>query len=777
VRRALFVLAGFLVAPAFGRAQALPGAIEGRATDDSGAGLPGVTVEAAGPALPGARVGVTDATGAFHLPNLPAGTYSVSFRLLNFVGVERRTAVSGGQTARADARMTLSASADVLVTGRRAFRSLADTTEPGESLVGIANASSQGAVVAEQIELRPIGRAGDVLETIPGVVISQHSGEGKANQYYLRGFNLDHGTDFSTTLAGMPVNLPSHAHGHGYTDLNFVIPELVAGIEYRKGPYFAEDGDFTTAGSASINYVNVLDETMARVEGGSFDFARGLVAGSPRVGEGNLLYAFESAYNDGPWERGDHYRKFNGVLRYSAGDARNGFTVTGMGYQAQWDSTDQIAERAVEEGRIGRFGSLDPTDGGDAHRYSLSGEYQRSDEASATRAVVYAVDSRLNLFSNFTYFLDHPDTGDQFEQADDRNVYGIEATHRWFTRGFSVDSENLVGFEGRFDDIHQIGLFHTEARRRLSTTRLDRVRQASGALFFQSDTPWTSKFRTVLGVRGDVYYFDVAGISDPENGGRVTRAIFSPKLSLVFGPFGQTELYANAGYGFHSNDARGATIRVDPGTGEPAQPVTPLARAKAAELGLRSIVLPGWQTTLALWGLDVASELVFAGDAGTTEASRPSRRYGIEWSNVYRVRPWLTFDADVSLSKARFRDDAAGPFIPGAVQSVVGAGMAVDSPGGFFGSLRLRVFGPRALVEDDSVRSKSSTTVNALIGYELVRGLRAQVEIFNLFDAKVSDIDYFYASRLSGEPAGGVDDVHFHPASPRSARVGIVYGF
>jgi hypothetical protein len=651
-------------------------------------------------------------------------------------------------------------------------------TEPGESLVGVADASTQGAVLAQQIELRPIARAGDVLESVPGVVVSQHSGAGKANQYYLRGFNLDHGTDFATTVAGIPVNLPTHAHGHGYTDLNFVIPELVSGIQYRKGPYFVEDGDFTTAGSANINYVNVLDETIARAEGGSFGFARGLAAGSPPFGEGHLLYGLEASYDNGPWDRGDHFRKYNGVLRYSVGDARNGFAVTGMGYDARWDSTDQIADRAVAEGLVSRFGSLDPTDGGRTHRYSLSGEYQRSDETSVTRAVAYAVDYELDLFSNFTYFLDHPDTGDQFEQRDDRNIYGVEATHRWFARWFPVDSENLVGLQGRFDDIHTIGLYHTEARRRLSTTREDAVRQASGAVFFQNDTPWTSKFRTILGIRGDLYRFDVTGRSDPENGGRLTRGIFSPKLSLIFGPFGQTEIYANAGYGFHSNDARGATIAVDPGSGEPAERSTPLARAKAAEVGVRSIVLPGWQTTLALWGLDIASELVFVGDAGTTEASRPSRRYGIEWSNFYRVRPWLTLDADVSISKARFRDDdPAGPFIPGAVQTVAAAGASIDAVGGFFGSLRLRYFGPRPLVEDDSVRSKASTTVNALLGYELVRGLRARVEIFNLFDAAVSDIDYSYVSRLPGEPAAGVEDVHFHPTAPRSARVSLAWAF
>jgi outer membrane receptor protein involved in Fe transport len=344
--------------------------------------------------------------------------------------------------------------------------------------------------------------------------------------------------------------------------------------------------------------------------------------------------------------------------------------------------------------------------------------------------------------------------------------------------GLGWNTENEVGLQGRFDDIHAIGLFHTEDRVRLSTTRLDQVAQGSVAAFFENDTQWAPRFRTILGLRGDVYRYDVTGVSDPENGGVVTKGIFSPKLSMIFGPFGQTEIYANAGYGFHSNDGRGATTRFDPSTGEPVSSVTPLARAEAAEVGVRSMPIPGWQTTLALWRLDIASELVFLGDAGTTEPSRPSRRYGIEWSNLYRVLPWMSFDLDLSFSKARYRDDEpSGDLIPGSVQSVVVGGVSVDHVGDFYGSVRVRYFGPRPLVDDGSVSSKSSTTLSALVGYEFMPGIRAQVEILNMLNARVSDIDYDYASRLPGEPAGGVDDVHFHPAQPRSARLAIVVGF
>jgi hypothetical protein len=757
-------------------AAAQQASISGTVRDETGGALPGVTVELRSAGIP-PRLTVTGAGGIYAFDAVAPGRAQLTFTLINFASTRREIDVASTGTARLDAVLHLSLSADVTVTGKRTFANLADVENPAENLVGIAESASQGAITARQLDARPIMRAGEVLETVPGVVISQHSGEGKANQYYLRGFNLDHGTDFASTVAGMPVNMPTHAHGQGYSDLNFLIPELVSGVQYSKGPYFADQGDFATAGSANINYASALDAPIVRVAGGGEGFARAMVAVSPTVGTGHLLGALEVEHNDGPWVHPDAYKKVNGVLRYSRGDAVNGFSVTGMGYRATWDSTDQVPQRAIDAGIIGRFGALDTTDGGDTYRYSGTLEWQRSKDNATTKVVVYGIGYDLNLFSDFTFFLDDPIHGDQFHQADHRFITGAKASYRRIDRWGTREVQNTIGVQLRNDDITTVGLYHTQARQLLDTVRQDAVVETSGAGYAQNEIAWTPWLRTLAGLRLDGYRFRVDA-GDPANGGSARAGIVSPKGGAVIGPFKGTELYVNAGLGFHSNDARGTTITRDPGTGEATDPVTPLVRAKGAEAGIRTVAIPHLQTSLTAWTLSLASELVFTGDAGTTEPSRPSHRYGIEFANYCAPRPWLILDGDISWSRARFTEsDPAGDYIPGSVATVISGGATLDSLHNVYGSLRLRYFGPRALVEDNSARSKATSLVNAEAGYKIGTHMKLGVDLFNLLDAKDSDIDYYYTSRLPGEPAAGVDDIHLHPTLPRTARLNLIVGF
>ena len=662
------------------------------------------------------------------------------------------------------------------------------TPHDKDELIGEAASSSEGTVTAKQLENRPLLRPAEVLEVIPGLIISQHSGDGKANQYYLRGFNLDHGTDFAVSFMGMPMNQRTHGHGQGYLDLQFLIPELVEFMQYRKGPYATEVGDFATAGSASIEYFRKLDAPFAQASIGEYGYRRGLVAGSPEVGNagGNLLYAVEWAASNGPWALPESLEKFNALLRYSQGTRDNGWSLAAMAYRAQWSSTDQVPQRALDLGLISRFGNLDATDGGRTSRYSLSGEWSARTPQNWVRGNAYLIDSKLNLWSNFTFCTlgCSPGPGDQFEQADSRKTYGFNLASTWYDKLAGLPVDLTLGLQSQIDDIGPLGLYSSYQRQRWGTVREDGVKESSVALYGEAQVQWLEKFRSVVGLRGDAYQFKVD--SDiPVNSGQVNDHIFSPKLSLIFGPWAKTEYYLNAGYGFHSNDARGVTATINPdfrdaaNFGAAVDAAKPLVRAKGFELGLRSALVPKLQTSLAWWRLDLGSELVFVGDAGTTEPSYPSRRTGIEWANYWTPTRAITVDADLALSRARFTQidsNVPGDYVPGGIERTLSMGATWDGGDTWSGGVRLRYFGPRPLIEDNSVRSQASTIVNLQATYRIDRTTKLSLDIFNVFDSKVSDIDYLYESQLPGEPAP-VSDIHTHPSEPRTARLTLRMSF
>ena len=646
-----------------------------------------------------------------------------------------------------------------------------------DNSVGSSDAASGGVITPQLIEDRPLLRPGNLLEYVPGMVVTQHSGAGKANQYFLRGFNLDHGTDFSTWVAGMPVNLRTHGHGQGYSDLNFIIPELISGVDYWKGPYYANIGDFSSAGGASMRYFDSMKERVALATGGDYGYARGLLAGSAPAGSGVVTYGLELLHNDGPWEVPDHFRKYNAVLRYTRPLGEGKFSATAMAYGGNWNSTDQVAQRAIDSGIVARFGSLDTSDGGESQRYSFSADYAGLLAGGQFQTTAYWFKYKLNLFSNFTYFLDDPVNGDQFEQADDRNVYGW--TGKWSKSGdlLGKPTINTLGYELRQDRIRPVGLYSTRRRERLSTTREDNVTEGSAGIYGQNDTQWNSGFRSLLGLRYDRYRFNVDS-NVAENSGSAAAGIWSPKASLIFGPWDKTEYFVNYGSGFHSNDARGVTIKVDPKSGDPVNSATPLVRSTGAELGLRSEIVPNIQSSLALWYLKLGSELVFVGDAGTTEAGRRSQRYGIEWNTRWRPVPWLYLDLDLAWNHARFSENAPeGNFIPGAPSSVMSAGIAVDRHGAWSGALFMTYIGSYPLIEDNSIRSKSNTTFDGQIAYALTPKAKVRFDVFNILDTQNNDITYYYTSRLPGEPAQGMADTHFHPGEKRSFRISLAYSF
>ena len=642
-----------------------------------------------------------------------------------------------------------------------------------DNAVGSSDAASQGVIRAELLKSRPALRPGEVLEFVPGVIVTQHSGDGKANQYFLRGFNLDHGTDFATSVNGLPVNMPSHGHGQGYSDMNFLIPELVDRIEYRKGPYFARSGDFASAGSADIVYRRTLDASFGELTLGQRGFRRGVAAGSGEVAAGTqLLGAVELQHNDGPWTVPEGLRKSNAVVTLSGGSSVQGWSASLMGYDARWTATDQIPERLIGADYLGRrfdrFDSLDPTNGGETQRSSLSGEWHGQLGGGSTRVAAYAMDYRLKLFSNFTYALERPADGDQFSQQDKRTVYGVNASQAVDHTLGSWAARSEIGLQLRHDRA-RVGLFNSVARNISATTRDDKLRETLLGVYGQTSLELTPWLRTVVGVRADSVRFAVDGLSDPANSGSASDSQLSPKLTLVFGPWSKTEFFFNAGRGFHSNDARGATAATDPAPG--------LAASRGFELGARTEIFPGLQSSLALWKLDFDSELVYVGDAGTTEANRPSKRHGVEWNNRWVPQPWLLLDADLAWTHARFADaDPAGNRIPNAVDKVASMAVTVRELGPWSASLQWRYLGSGALIEDNSVRSVSSLTTNLRVGRKLWRGAELTMDVFNLFDREVNDIQYYYESQLPGESAP-VADRHVHPAEPRTLRVTLKMAF
>ena len=651
-----------------------------------------------------------------------------------------------------------------------------------DNAVGSSDAASQGVIRAELLKSRPALRPGEVLEFVPGVIVTQHSGDGKANQYFLRGFNLDHGTDFATTVNGLPVNMPTHGHGQGYSDLNFLIPELVDRIEYRKGPYFAKNGDFASAGSADIVYRHTLDAPFVAVTLGERGYRRSVGAGSFEIAPGvQLLGAVELQRNDGPWTVPEGLHKSNAVLTLSGGAAAEGWSASFMGYDAHWTSTDQVPQRLIDAGAyngrpFGRFDSLDPSDGGQTRRTSLSGDWHRRTDAGTTKVSAYAIDYRLKLYSNFTYALERPADGDQFSQQDKRSVYGLAASHSFDHQIGGLPTRSEFGAQLRHDRI-RVGLFDTVSRRVTDVTRDDEVRQTMLGAYGQSSIEVTPWLRTVLGLRVDNAGFDVHSLTLAANSGRTRDTLVSPKFALVLGPWEKTEFFFNAGRGLHSNDARGTTATVDPRSGDPVDKVPGLVASRGMELGVRTEWIPGLQSSLALWKLDFDSELVYVGDAGATEPNRASKRRGVEWNNRWIPAPWLLVDADLAWTHARFADaDAAGDRIPNGVDKVASVALTLHEFGPWSASLQWRYLGSGPLIEDNSVRSNPSSTFNLRLGRKLWRDSELTLDVFNLFDRKVDDIEYYYESRLLSE-ATAVADKHVHPAEPRTVRLTLKVGF
>lgn len=700
-----------------------------------------------------------------------------------------------------------------------------EITAPRFDLLGSARSASEGFIDDRELQLTPIYRPGQLLETVPGLTITQHSGEGKANQFILRGYNLDHGTDLETFVDGMPINQPTHAHGQGYTDLNFMIPELADQLTYTKGPYYATVGDFGAVGSVRIGYRDTIADQLTTTIG-TLGYERLLGTGTQLLGNGHLLEAVELQHYDGPFVVPDNARKENVVLRYSEEGKDNGFSLTAMFYHQDWTNTTDIPIRAISEGLVpNRFGSLDPTDGGHAMRASLSANYHAPLGDGQINASAFYIYNQLNLFNDFTHFLVDPVHGDQEDQFETRNVLGntVDYTLPGTVAGFP--NEFKMGGLTRYDMLN-VGRLPSQGQTPLtpdqtagdppSFSNIDNVNLFAGALYLQSTTHWAPWFRTVLGVRDDYQHgidndllaslHTAAGYT---NSGARGQNLPQPKLSFIYSPRDDLEFYLSAGEGFHSADLRGVNQSRNPDLDLPYSPL--LAKQWGEEIGVRANVAKSFTFTFALYNLWQQSETIIDPDIGQDVAGPPSQRYGLEINTTYEITPWLEFYGTFSANHARFTqpfDDGTGhlgTYIQDAPVDAGSLALYMHDLGSWSGGLVYRYLGNYPLSSGPCVNSaavhdfpdvatscanapaaqgqvngKGYGQLNLDVHYDFGQGWLGGLGIYNLLNTHAAAAEFWYVDRLQNEIStypDGRADIHQHPLEPLMARISITKRF
>ena len=630
------------------------------------------------------------------------------------------------------------------------------------------SSSSEVFIPGRDFQLRPEGRPADILRLVPGFVISQHQGGGKAEQYFLRGFDADHGTDVALYVDGLPVNLRSHAHGQGYADLHFLIPETVQRLDGFKGPYFVEFGDFATAGAFNFVMRDTVDENYAEAAGGSWGTQRYLTLISPTRDALKTLVAIEYYRSDGPFEHPNGYERFNLFAKAKATLAEGmDLAVWASYYMADWHGSGELPTRAVRAGLISRFGSIDPNEGGSTQRANLNVDWRwKLDENQLVTVHTYGTYYELDLFNDFTFFLNDPQNGDEINQRDRRFMAGFDALYQYQTRPFGVSLTSSAGFQYRIDT-PRVVLATSVQRHQLARTQDVSIVEQSYSPFVKFDVvplPW---LRFVTGARGDIFTYDVhsrVNTTGDDLNGHVTQARPNVKANLALGPWYQTEFFANFGTGYHSNDAR--AVISDPN-------LTALPTARGYEFGMRSKAIPRTELSLTYWVIDLASELVFVGDDGTTEARGPSHREGIEFAMRVKILDWLTFSGDVTAAKAEFDTGGAVPLAPLLTSR---ADLTARLPWGLSSSLGMRFLGDRYADEERHQTARGYLLFDFTTRYRY-KWLEAFVSIENLANTEYREAQFFFTSRLAGEPAGGVPDIHYTPGNPRTVLGGLAVRF
>jgi hypothetical protein len=698
---------------------------------------------------------VSDSTGNFIIENIPAGNFKLTAKLIGYKPKTLPVTVIKNEIT----KINFYLSPDVL-----SFNEI--VVEDKRSV----SASSSLVLSTIDFELREKESTQDLLKLVPGLIISQHAGGGKAEQIFIRGFDADHGTDLSISVDDVPVNMVSHAHGQGYADLHFIIPEVIKGIEVQKGPYFAGSGDFSTAGSLNFNTIDYLENELITVEGGSFGTLRTLTMINLPFNFSNTtsFAAAEFVRSDGYFNSPQNFKRFNlfGKVRSEISKYSH-LTFTLSGFASAWNASGQIPERAVKDRTIDRYGSLDDSEGGETKRFNFNLSYNSwMDEETLIEAKIYFFNYNFNLFSNFTFYLNNTEDGDQIQQTDDRSVYGYKGTYSFANKINQIKFRTTLGTTLRADNI-DVELWNTKRREKIYPKVLAEINQKNFSLFLKEEIYFNTFIRLELGIRGDLFLFNVKNRYKTGESGRKNQIVVSPKANLVISPSSELDLFFNAGGGFHSNDARVVISHSNQRT---------LPRAFGAEIGIKLRILSRIIFSSSFWLLDLENEFVYVGDEGITELSGPSSRKGIDTGIRAQLTSWLWADMDFNISKGKFKNEPDGRnYVPLAPDFTTTAGIISRFDNGLDLSLRFLFIDDRPANESYTVTANGTALFEFAAGYSV--GLfNFSFAIENIFNVEWYEAQFDTESKLKNE-AESVSELHYTPGTPRNFKINISYNF
>jgi len=716
----------------------------------SGLRLSGTGLRLEGPT--GTTTTATDELGSFRLGGLAAGTYTLRATSLGYGTRTQTVTLAAGQIS------TVALGLPAVALNLREV-TIAQPRDPNQSLAAITH--------IDQV-LRPVNSAQDLLPLVPGLFIAQHAGGGKAEQIFIRGFDVDHGTDFNVSIDGLPVNMVSHAHGQGYADMHFAIPETVDALRVYKGPYTARFGDFATAGAGEFSTKTSLDHSLAKVEIGRFDTRRAVVLLNVLPQGKHLLskqaesayLASEYTFTDSYFQSPQNFKRFNGMGKYTGLlSERTSLMLLGSHFSSNWDASGQVPERAVREGLISRFGAIDDTEGGRTNRTNATAVLTTTLPGEAVlRQQAYYSRYNFNLYSNFTFFLENEGQGDQIRQSEARNIYGYTGTYERTGQLGTKSLRSTLGVGTRIDAI-DLALRNAVKRQVTDTIVSGRVYEQNLNAYLDEVLIVTDQFTVNASLRADYFIFRFRGQQADSTSGRATKARISPKLNLYYDLTPNVQLFARSGFGFHSNDARAVVVNRD-------DSLQALPRAIGYEVGSTFKPVPALVVNAALWALHLQDELVYVGDGGFVESSGRTRRFGADVALRYQLSRVLFADVDVNYAYGRAVGAPKGEnYIPLAPSFTSIGGLTLKQPTGLSASLRYRHLNDRPANEDNSVRARGYFLLDAVVSYSFGRfqfGASAE----NLLNEEWNQAQFDTQSRLPGEPTEGVSELHYTPGTP-----------